>query len=170
MIITRATEYAIRAVLFMAAKPREEIVLKKDICREQDITPAFLTKVLQPLIKEGIVGSHRGVGGGFFLAKNPTDITLLDVIRAEEGPIYLNLCLADKTSCERESTCPVNRVWQKARAGLVDVLGSYSFAQLLEMEPSRENSGASETGKTGHFSHGPHGSATGLDSRPGRND
>lgn len=133
MIITRATEYAIRAVLFMASQPRGEIVLKKDICREQEITPAFLTKILQPLIKQGIVGSHRGVGGGFSLAKDPADISLLDVIKAEEGPLYLNLCLADQTSCDREPYCPVNQVWHEARAQLLKVLEKYSFAQLCDM-------------------------------------
>ncbi len=133
MIITSATEYAIRAVLFMASQPRGEIVLKKDICREQGITPAFLTKILQPLIKLGIVGSHRGVGGGFFLMKDPADVTLLDVIRAEEGPLHLNLCLADESHCERELYCPVNKVWHEARAQLIEVLDRYSFAQLCEM-------------------------------------
>jgi len=83
VIITRATEYAIRAVLYMACQPQGEIVLKKDICRVQEITPAFLTKILQPLIKAGIVGSQRGVGGGFFLAKTPADITLFDIVKTQ---------------------------------------------------------------------------------------
>jgi Rrf2 family protein len=117
----------------MASQPRGEIVLKKDICREQEITPAFLTKILQPLIKAGIVGSHRGVGGGFFLVRDPSQITLHDVIKAEEGPIYLNLCLADETSCEREPFCAVNRVWQEARGRLLEVLDRYSFADLCKM-------------------------------------
>ena len=85
MVITRATEYAIRAVLFMAMQPSGTTVLKKDICREQGITPAFLTKILQPLIKCGIFGSHRGVRGGFYLNKQAASITMLDAIKAEEG-------------------------------------------------------------------------------------
>ena len=71
MIITRATEYAIRAILHMSRQPAGEIIYKKDICKAQEITPAFLTKILQPLIKDGIVGSQRGVGGGFYLIKEP---------------------------------------------------------------------------------------------------
>jgi len=134
VVITRATEYAIRAVLFMASHPRGEIVLKKDICREQEITPAFLTKILQPLIKQGIVGSHRGVGGGFYLVKDPADISLLDVIKAEEGPLYLNLCLAQDYDCSREPYCPVNQVWQEARNDLLATLQRYDFAQLCHME------------------------------------
>lgn len=133
MVITRATEYAIRAVLFMAMQPPGTTVLKKDICREQEITPAFLTKILQPLIKSGIVGSQRGVRGGFYLNKDANSITLLDVIKAEEGPIHLNLCLEEEGTCARETCCPVQKVWQEARAGLVNTLDNYTFARLAEM-------------------------------------
>ncbi len=133
MVITRATEYAIRAVLFMAMQPSGTTVLKKDICREQGITPAFLTKILQPLIKSGIVGSHRGVRGGFYLNKSADSITLLDVIKAEEGSIHLNLCLEEVGTCQRETHCPVHKVWQEARAGLVETLDGYTFARLVKM-------------------------------------
>ncbi len=133
MVITRATEYAIRAVLHMAMQAPGATILKKDICEEQEITPAFLTKILQPLIKSGIVGSQRGVRGGFFLNKSADAITLLDVIKAEEGPIHLNLCLEEAGSCKRETYCVVQKVWQQARADLANILDSYTFAQLVEM-------------------------------------
>ncbi|MCA1796222.1 MAG: Rrf2 family transcriptional regulator, partial [Geobacteraceae bacterium] len=70
MVITRATEYAVRAVLYMAKSPPGEIILKKDICATQGVTPAFLTKIFQPLVKAGLIGSQRGVGGGFYLKKD----------------------------------------------------------------------------------------------------
>ena len=95
MVITRATEYAIRTVIFLAKQPQGEIVLKKDICRTQNVTPAFLTKILQPLIKAGIVSSQRGVGGGFLLARDPQNINLLNLLEAEEGPLRLNHCLVE---------------------------------------------------------------------------
>jgi len=132
VIITRATEYAIRAVLHLAEHPPGEIVLKKDICREQDITPAFLTKILQPLIKAGVVGSQRGVGGGFYLLKKPTEISLLDILEAEEGPLYLNQCLVAPGSCERDAFCPVHGAWHEIRKELSTVLSKYSFDQLLK--------------------------------------
>ncbi|OHB25790.1 MAG: Rrf2 family transcriptional regulator [Desulfuromonadaceae bacterium GWC2_58_13] len=134
MIITRATEYAIRALLYLARQPRGEIVYKKDICSHQHITPAFLTKILQPLIKDGIVGSQRGVGGGFFLRKDPSEVTLLDVVIAQEGPLYLNDCLSDGESCEREVFCPVHGAWKEVRQDMMATLQRYSFAQLVQME------------------------------------
>lgn len=130
MIITRATEYAIRAILYMARQPAGEIVYKKDICKAQEITPAFLTKILQPLIKDGIVGSQRGVGGGFFLTREASEITLLDIIRSQEGPVYLNQCLVDDGVCERESFCPVHGAWNEIREEFMGILSRYDFASL----------------------------------------
>lgn len=134
MLITRATEYAIRAVLFLAKQPRGEIVFKKDICRTQNITPAFLTKIFQPLIKAGIVGSQRGVGGGFFLLKDPEDVTLLEVVQAQEGPLYLNQCLTREGACERDVFCPVHGAWREIRAELMSTLSRYTFAHLIREE------------------------------------
>jgi len=134
VLITRATEYAIRSVLFMAKQPRGEIVYKKDICASQDVTPAFLTKILQPLIKVGIVGSQRGVGGGFFLAKLPAEITLLDIIMAEEGPLYINQCLSGEGVCTRDILCPVHGAWHEIRGQMMSTLSRYSFQDLIERE------------------------------------
>ena len=130
MIITRATEYAIRAILYMSRQPVGEIIYKKDICKAQEITPAFLTKILQPLIKDGIVGSQRGVGGGFYLAKAPVEITLLDIIKSQEGPVYLNQCLIERGSCEREFFCPVHGAWSQIRKEFMATLSRYDFASL----------------------------------------
>jgi Rrf2 family protein len=134
VIITRATEYAIRALLYLARQPRGEIVYKKDICSHQDITPAFLTKILQPLIKAGIVGSQRGVGGGFYLRKNPEQVTLLDVVVSQEGPLFLNDCLADGSTCDRDSFCPVHGAWKEVREEMMATLSRFNFAQLVQME------------------------------------
>lgn len=134
MLITRATEYAIRALLYLAKQPKGEIVLKKDICRSQDITPAFLTKILQPLIKDGVVGSQRGVGGGFYLLKDPEDLTLLEVVMSQEGPLYLNHCVAQEGICEKDVFCPVHGAWQEIRQELMATLGRYTFADLVRKE------------------------------------
>ena len=134
MLITRATEYAIRAVLYLAKQTRGEIVYKKDICKTQNITPAFLTKILQPLIKLGIVGSQRGVGGGFYLLKDPSEVTLLDVVKAEEGPLYLNQCLTREGLCERDVFCPVHGAWREVRNEFMKILERYSFASLIQQE------------------------------------
>lgn len=138
MIITRATEYAIRAVLFLAQQPLGDVVLKKEICRTQDITPAFLTKILQPLIKAGIVGSQRGVTGGFFLRREPEEITLLDILEAEEGPLYLNRCLIHDESCDRKIFCPVHDVWKELRDAMKTSLSGSRISDLAEKQKQHQ--------------------------------
>ena len=118
----------------MATHPPGDIVYKRDICKAQDITPAFLTKILQPLIKEGIVGSQRGVGGGFFLTRDPAEITLLDVVKTQEGPVYLNQCLIEEGSCSREFFCPVHGAWKEIREEFMAMLDRYDFASLAAQQ------------------------------------
>lgn len=134
MVITRATEYAIRSVIFLAQQPKNEIILKKDICRTQEVTPAFLTKIFQPLIKAGIVSSQRGVGGGFLLARDASEITMLDILQAEEGLLKLNHCITDAEFCDRDSYCSAHKVWQEAQGEMAKVLQRYTIADLVVWE------------------------------------
>ncbi|MCK5826323.1 MAG: Rrf2 family transcriptional regulator [Desulfuromusa sp.] len=134
MVITRATEYAVRAIIFLAQQPKDGIVLKKDICRTQEVTPAFLTKIFQPLIKAGIVNSQRGVGGGFLLAKDPSEVTMLDILEAEEGKLKLNHCLVDADFCQRDAYCSAHEVWHDAQREMAEVLKRYSIADLVRRE------------------------------------
>ncbi len=134
MVITRATEYAVRAVIFLAQQQKDSIVLKKDICRTQEVTPAFLTKIFQPLIKAGIVNSQRGVGGGFLLAKDPSEINMLDILEAEEGKLKLNHCLIDTDFCQRDAYCAAHEVWYDAQREMAEVLKRYSIADLVSRE------------------------------------
>ena len=134
MVITRATEYAVRAIIFLAQQPKDSIVLKKDICRTQEVTPAFLTKIFQPLIKAGIVNSQRGVGGGFLLAKDPSEINMLDILEAEEGKLKLNHCLIDTDFCQRDAYCAAHEVWYEAQREMAEVLKRYSIADLVRRE------------------------------------
>ncbi|MDY0191298.1 MAG: Rrf2 family transcriptional regulator [Desulfuromonas sp.] len=134
MIITRATEYAIRAILYMSKFPTGDIILKKDICRTQEITPAFLTKIFQPLVKEGIVGSQRGVGGGFFLKRDPKEISVYDIFKIQEDPLHINVCLAEEGNCDRDKFCPVHNKWSSVRDSMIEQLSSCSFAQLVQEE------------------------------------
>ncbi len=131
MIITRATEYSIRAVLHLAEKYPAQVVSKQEICEAEGITPAFLTKILQPLIHQGLVRSKRGVAGGFALNRDPDKITLLDVMEAVEEPMLLNVCLLEHHPCDRECTCPVHELWVEARGKLSEIFSRHSLADLV---------------------------------------
>ncbi|MCI0468438.1 MAG: Rrf2 family transcriptional regulator, partial [Nitrospirae bacterium] len=78
MQITRETDYAIRSVLHLAEKP-EGIAMIDEISKSRDIPKTFLAKILQKLTRAKIVKSHRGVKGGFQIARPPDKINLYDV-------------------------------------------------------------------------------------------
>lgn len=131
MVISQAAESAVRALLYMAALPAGQVAKKQDICRAQEITPAFFIKIMQPLLAAGLVESYRGVAGGFSLKKPPEKISLWDIVSAVEGPIYLNKCMIRKGYCSRDEVCPVHTVWYDAKAAVYRILSDATLDKLV---------------------------------------
>lgn len=142
MVITRATEYSIRALLHLAERHPAPVVSKQEICDAAGVTPAFLTKILQPLIRAGLVRSKRGVAGGFCLARDPEKLTLLDVMRAADEPMTLNLCLLSEHACERTCECPVHDLWTEARERIEEVFSRRTLADLARERAARAAAGS----------------------------
>ena len=97
----------------------------------QSISPTFLGKIVQSLAKSGILATKRGVGGGISLAKDPEDITLLQVIEAVGGPLVINECLQSPDNCGQVHNCPAYPFLCEAQERLRDSL-DVSVARLLE--------------------------------------
>lgn len=130
--ITRDGEYGVRAVLFLAGRPEGSLSLISEISEAQEVPKSYLSKIMQHLVRAGLVKSRRGAHGGFFLAKRPEEITLRQAIEAVEGPIFLNVCLIRKGECHRDDLCPVHQVWKEAQARLFEVLDGKTMAELVE--------------------------------------
>ena len=75
--------------------------------------------------------TSRGAHGGVTLARNPGDITLLEVVEAIDGPIQLNECVANAGACTFEDVCPVKSVWYDAQQELITRLKGTNFAQMI---------------------------------------
>ncbi|MBN2012659.1 Rrf2 family transcriptional regulator [candidate division KSB1 bacterium] len=131
MQLSRAGEYAIRAMLHLAATSDEGISQIATISKTWAIPESFLRKILQSLTKAGLVASSRGMGGGLTLARPADQITLLDVIEAIEGKIFLNVCLTGPGNCESSTWCPVHCVWHEAQRSFTDILKSKSLKDLV---------------------------------------
>src|SRR2546423_4471301 len=88
MKLTRASSYALHAVAYMAAqKQQDKPVASHHIARARGIPERFLLKVLKPLVSARVLSSVKGPNGGYRLAKPPTQITLLEILEAVDGPI-----------------------------------------------------------------------------------
>lgn len=135
MRLTRAGEYAVRCVMCLAKNGgTEKVVSRHDIATCGDIPPHFLTKIAQQLSRAGILEILQGARGGYRLVVSPENLTLLDVIEAMIGEIFLNDCVLRPESCRASSSCAVNNVWQQARDQLRRTLGQVTFAGLVAEE------------------------------------
>ena len=134
MRITRAGEYAVRCVLYMSGIEKNQVVNRKKISKEMDIPDQFLGKIAQQLARSGFIEIIQGAKGGYRLLMEPKEITLLDVVEAITGEIFLNDCLMNPDSCARSSSCSVNAIWKKAREQLRNSLKVATFDKLLQDE------------------------------------
>jgi Rrf2 family protein len=134
MNINQATDYGFRAILYLAGQTKGKVVEAQAIAQSQSIPMRFLLKIMPSLIKAGIVRSQRGVGGGYILAREPEEITLLDVIEAIEGPFHLNRCLIDESFCSKNGPphCKVHQALEGIQQRLIHDFQSYTFAELME--------------------------------------
>jgi Rrf2 family transcriptional regulator, iron-sulfur cluster assembly transcription factor len=130
MQLTREGDYGIRSVLYLARQPYKKISFVTEISEDYKIPRSFLAKILQKLVKAKIVRSYRGVKGGFSLARQAKDISVLDVLEAIEGKLAMNICLADKKKCDFSRNCPIHSVWASVQSKVVEVLKKSNFEDL----------------------------------------
>lgn len=131
MQITRQADYAVRAVLHLARSGNTERAATSTIAKEQNIPPSFLAKIISQLSIAGLLHTSRGARGGVTLARDPKDISLLEVVEAIDGPIQLNECVTNDGACTFEEDCPIRPVWCDAQDELVRRLRGTNFADML---------------------------------------
>ena len=134
MQLTRQTDYAMRAVLYLATSPLASI---REIAEAQSVPQEYLAKILQKLARAGIVTTHRGVGGGVSLARIPEKVSMLDVIEAVEGKVSLSRCFVRPSECPRESFCAMHDELDHMGASLASMLRKVNFARLAREEAVR---------------------------------
>ncbi|MFZ0134935.1 MAG: Rrf2 family transcriptional regulator, partial [Desulfobacterales bacterium] len=105
MRLTRAGEYAVRCMLYLASLETGELAMRRDIARTMDIPEQFLGKISQQLSRAGFIDIVQGAKGGYRLVVPPHELTLLDVIEAVVGEIFLNDCVLRPESCNRSNAC-----------------------------------------------------------------
>jgi Rrf2 family transcriptional regulator, iron-sulfur cluster assembly transcription factor len=134
MKLTRAGEYAVRCVLYLAVQEARKVVSRREIAEAMDIPFQFLGKVAQQLAKAGVIEIRQGAQGGLRLLLQPCEVSLLKVVEAIDGEIFLNDCLLNPESCNRVGACGVHRVWTDARRRLRDTLDAVTFEKLAAEE------------------------------------
>ena len=128
--IARHTDYAARIILHLACLEGGARVPIAEIAARRLLPGAFVRRVVVRLASAGLLRTVRGAGGGVQLARPAAEISLLDLVRAMEGGVALNRCVAAPQACPLASTCPVQRAWTGATRHLEDYLDTVRFDVL----------------------------------------
>ncbi|MCU0651812.1 MAG: Rrf2 family transcriptional regulator [Candidatus Omnitrophica bacterium] len=128
-LITRDTDYALRAVCFIA-KSEKTIVSVEELVEKLSIPRSFLRKILQVLNRKRILRSYKGSGGGFVLAKPANRVFLIDLIRIFQGPLVLSECFLKKMLCPNIKICPLRKKLDKIEKFVIKELSSITITSL----------------------------------------
>ena len=118
---------------------RESIILKK-ISDEEDISIRYLEQIIIPLKIAKLVKSIRGAGGGYILARHPSDIKLREILLALEGACCLVECVDDEEYCDKIKECAAYDIWKSASSLLKDYFENTTLENLVEISEKKKTS------------------------------
>jgi Rrf2 family cysteine metabolism transcriptional repressor len=134
MKLSTKGKYGVRAVFEIARHYGNGPISIKEIAERQGISFSYLEQILHKLGKAGLIESVRGPAGGYLLARQPSELTIGDIVRVLEGPIALSHCLepGESADCYQADDCVARMVWAKVGAKIEEALDSISFDDLLQ--------------------------------------
>lgn len=123
-MLSQKAQYAIRVVLYLAAKGAEAHPLRADhLAAVLNLPPAFLAKVMQELVRKGFISSVKGPSGGFFLTEAQRRQTLKELILALDGEALFKGCMLGLPECDAHRPCPIHASVAVLRQSLEYQLG-----------------------------------------------
>lgn len=130
MILSRTSQYAVQAMIYMATQPPGTPVLNKDIAARLNVPAPYLAKILQNLSRGGLLDSFRGRLGGFCLRDEAAHMSLMQLLQLTEGADFTQSCLLGLKRCSDETACPVHVRWLPIKEKVIDMLNELSLADL----------------------------------------
>ena len=138
-IIRRNTDYALRMMVALAKSYESgELTSATQLVRKGDITHEVGRKMLQRLREAELIKSVMGPKGGFALNRNPSDISLMEIIAVLQGKVCLNACFAEDKGCEFESECGINTKLSFLQQHLDDHLENITLQDILDERSEME--------------------------------
>jgi Rrf2 family protein len=138
MKLSTKGRYAMRAMLDLAQHYGEGLVLLKNVARRQEVSERYLEHLFLTLKAAGLVNSVRGARGGFQLTRPPSEVKLIDIVRACEGKLSVVECVTDPTSCRRSASCATRDMWMELQMAMDGVLESLTLQDLVERQHRKE--------------------------------
>ena len=141
MLLSKSTEYAIRAMTFLAMQPTGRLCGAKEIAEAEQIPIPFLWKLLQQLSRRKLIRSYKGLRGGYQLAIPADQIALKMVLQAIDGGDTFEGCVLGLPQCDEANACPLHDTWKQLRNNLNSMLDLNSLADLAQVAERRRLQG-----------------------------
>ena len=133
--LSKKADYALMAMKHLAVRGDQGSSSAREIAEQYDIPIELMAKVLQRLVRRGLLVSHQGTRGGYQLGRMPSQISVADVIQAIEGPVAVTACSTEEGQCEQFSKCNVRDPLFRVRDRILAALGECTIAELAS-EPA----------------------------------
>lgn len=136
-MLSKKTQYAFKALIYLAENSENGPVLIADISKKKTIPLKFLENILLELKNAGILGSKKGKGGGYFFNMEPNKVPLSKIMRLIDGPIALLPCVSlnfyEKCKNCQEKVCGINRVMTEVRDASLAILDNTTVADIANL-------------------------------------
>jgi Rrf2 family protein len=134
--LSKKADYALIAMKHLALRADRGASSAREIAAQYDVPVELMAKVLQRLVRRGLLASHQGTHGGYKLARTPSQISVADVIQAIDGPVTVTACSStDEGACEQFGKCNVRDGLWRVRERILAALGECTIAELATDVP-----------------------------------
>jgi Rrf2 family protein len=135
-VLSQKAKYALRALLMLSQQTPGDLILVADIAEQERVPRKFLELILLELKKHGILHSQRGKGGGYRLARPPSQITFGQIIRVMDGPLAPLPCASVTgyrrcADCSEDRVCTIQKVMRRVRDAMAEILDRTTLADAL---------------------------------------
>jgi Rrf2 family protein len=137
MKLSTRTRYGVRLMVSLALNYGQTNVFLKDIAKGENISEKYLSLIIIPLRRVGLVNSIRGAHGGYSLARDPSQITLKEIVDVLEGDCSLVDCVKNPSTCPRVSICASHDIWAIIGGKISETLSSITIAMLVKMNQEK---------------------------------
>lgn len=128
--LSKKADYALIAMKYLAMRRDVASASAREIAEQYDIPIELLAKVLQRLVRMGLLTSHQGTRGGYTLSRPSGTISVADVIQAIDGPFTVTSCSSDDNSCEQFAKCSIRDPLWRIRERIVATLGQVTMKEM----------------------------------------
>ena len=133
--ISKRVDYGLMALMHLAQNPDRAACSAREISETYRIPAELMAKILQRLVKKGILISQHGISGGYTLASPASTISAASVIEAIEGPLSMTNCVSGESYCTQFDRCNVKTPLQRLHEGVIQMLGQLTIGQMVQQWP-----------------------------------